>query len=207
MAFDGITVAAVVAELNKLLINGRLFKIAQPEKDELILTIKNNREQYRLQISAGASLPLTYLTTSNKVSPLTAPSFCMLLRKYVSNGRITKIYQPSLERVINFEIEHLNEMGDLCKKVLIVELMGKHSNIIFCNDSNQIIDSIKHVNAQLSSVREVLPGREYFIPMTDEKKDPHEVNFENFKTSVCSKALPVSKAIYSSITGISPIAS
>ena len=116
MAFDGITVSAVVAELNKTLINGRIFKIAQPEKDELILTIKNNKEQYRLQISAGASLPLIYLTSLNKPSPLTAPSFCMLLRKHISNGRITRIYQPGLERVINLEIEHLNEMGDLCKK-------------------------------------------------------------------------------------------
>lgn len=207
MAFDGITVAAIVAELNKVLINGRLFKIAQPEKDELILTIKNNKEQYRLQISAGASLPLIYLTSSNKVSPMTAPSFCMLLRKYVSNGRITKIYQPGLERVINFEIEHLNEMGDLCKKVLIVELMGKHSNIIFCNDENQIIDSIKHINAQLSSVREVLPGRDYFIPMTDEKLNPLNIEYDAFDNSIRSKALPLSKAIYTSITGISPIVS
>lgn len=207
MAFDGITVAAVVADLNKVLINGRLFKIAQPEKDELMLTIKNNKEQYRLQISAGASLPLMYLTTSNKISPLTAPSFCMLLRKYVSNGRITRIYQPGLERVINMEIEHLNEMGDLCKKVLIVELMGKHSNIIFCNDDNQIIDSIKHINAQMSSVREVLPGREYFIPMPDEKLNPLSLNFEVFDSAIRTKALPLSKAIYTSITGISPIAS
>lgn len=207
MAFDGITVSAVVAELNKTLINGRIFKIAQPEKDELILTIKNNKEQYRLQISAGASLPLIYLTSLNKPSPLTAPSFCMLLRKHISNGRITLIYQPGLERVINLEIEHLNEMGDLCKKVLIIELMGKHSNIIFCDDNNHIIDSIKHINAQMSSVREVLPGREYFIPMSDMKLNPLELEFNNFDTAIRSKALPISKAIYMTITGISPIVS
>lgn len=207
MAFDGITIAAIVNELNKVLIGGRLFKIAQPEKDELILTIKNNKEQYRLQISAGASLPLLYLTSSNKVSPSTAPAFCMLLRKHISNGRITKIYQPGLERVINFEIEHLNEMGDLCTKVLVVELMGKHSNIIFCDDENHIIDSIKHINIQMSSVREVLPGREYFIPMTIDKANPLNVNYDNFKMLIKSKSLVLSKALYNSFTGISPAAS
>lgn len=207
MAFDGITIAAIVQELNSVLIGGRLFKIAQPEKDELILTIKNNKEQYRLQISAGASLPLIYLTSNNKVSPATAPSFCMLLRKHISNGRITKIYQPGMERVINFEIEHLNEMGDLCTKVLIVELMGKHSNIIFCDDKNNIIDSIKHINAQMSSVREVLPGRKYFIPVTEEKHNPLLADVECFKKCISSKTLPLSKSIYSSFTGISPTAS
>lgn len=206
MAFDGITIAAVVNEFNKVLIGGRIFKIAQPEKDELILTIKNNKEQYRLQISAGASLPLIYLTSSNKVSPPSAPAFCMLLRKHISNGRITKIYQPGLERVINFEIEHLNEMGDLCTKVLIVELMGKHSNIIFCNDENKIIDSIKHINIQMSSVREVLPGREYFIPMTIDKVNPLNADYDTFKKLIKSKGLILSKALYNSFTGISPVA-
>lgn len=207
MAFDGITISAIVAELNNTLINGRIFKIAQPEKDELILTIKNNKEQFRLQISAGASLPLIYLTTTNKTSPLTAPSFCMLLRKHINNGRIVRIFQPGLERVINFEIEHLNEMGDLCQKTLIVELMGKHSNIIFCDDNNTIIDSIKHINLLTSSVREVLPGREYFIPMTEEKLNPLSLSFENFKEKISGKALPVSKAVYTSLTGISPVVS
>ncbi len=205
MAFDGITVAAIVSELNQYLIDGRIFKISQPENDELMLTIKNNKEQYRLLISAGASLPLIYLTDTNKPAPLTAPSFCMLLRKHINNGRIVKIYQPGLERIIHFEIEHLNEMGDLCQKTLIVELMGKHSNIIFC-EGNRIIDSIKHVNFQLSSVREVLPGREYFIPKADEKLNPLSCTREDFTAQVFQQNLPVSKAIYTSITGISPIA-
>ena len=150
MAFDGTTIAAVCYELNKCLLNGRINKIAQPEKDELILTIKNERSQYRLLISANASLPLIYLTDTNKPSPITAPGFCMLLRKYINNGRITKIYQPGLERIIHFEITHLNELGDECVDVLIVELMGKHSNIIFCDRDLNIIDSIKHVNVMMS---------------------------------------------------------
>ena len=154
MAFDGIVVANLVHELKEQLQNGRIAKIAQPEADELLLTIKTPAGQKRLYLSASASLPLVYLTESNKTSPMTAPNFCMLLRKHIANGRIVDIYQPRLERIIHFTIEHLDELGDLCRKDLIVEIMGKHSNIIFCTENGTIIDSIKHVSAQMSSVRE-----------------------------------------------------
>ena len=153
MAFDGIVIANLTRDLKSKLEGGKINKIAQPEKDELLFTIKNNRETLRLLISASASLPLIYFTQTNKTSPLTAPNFCMLLRKYIGSGRILKVSQPGLERIIEFEIEHLDELGDLCHKRLIVELMGKHSNIIFCTPQLRIIDSIKHVNAQMSSVR------------------------------------------------------
>ncbi|MDD6066004.1 MAG: NFACT family protein, partial [Firmicutes bacterium] len=132
MALDGTVISCIVQELDTALTGGKINKIAQPEKDELMLTVKNNRTQYRLLISAGASLPLIYLAGENKIGPMTAPNFCMLLRKHIGNGRITRIWQPGMERIINMEIEHLNELGDICKKLLIVELMGKHSNIIFC---------------------------------------------------------------------------
>ena len=88
---------------------------------------------------------------------MTAPNFCMLLRKHLNNGRIISITQPGLERILDFEIEHLNDLGDLCRKHLIAEFMGKHSNIIFCDDKQNILDSIKHISSQTSSVREVLP--------------------------------------------------
>ena len=121
MAFDGIVIANLVKEFQDKLIEGRIYKIAQTEEDELLLTIKTGREQYRLLMSASASLPLLYFTEKNKPSPMTAPNFCMLLRKHIQNGRITAIYQPGLERIVHFEIEHLNELGDLCKKTLIIE--------------------------------------------------------------------------------------
>ena len=206
MAFDGITVACMAHELNKNLAGGRISKIAQPETDELLLTIKSQAGNFRLLLSASASLPLVYLTASNKPSPLTAPNFCMLLRKHISGGRIVSVTQPSLERVLRFEIEHLDEMGDLCRKYLVVEIMGKYSNIIFCSDQDQIIDSIKHVSAQISSVREVLPGRPYFIPETQEKEDPLTVSEGAFVSAVCSKSAKLSKALYTSLTGISPVA-
>ncbi|HIR05751.1 MAG TPA: NFACT family protein [Candidatus Copromonas faecavium] len=206
MAFDGIVVANLVRDLNDKIVSGRISKIAQPEKDELILTIKGNRENIRLLISANASLPLLYFTETNKPGPLTAPNFCMLLRKHISGGRIVSVTQPGLERVVRIEVEHLDEMGDLRRKFLIVELMGKHSNIIFCDDRNLILDSIKHISAQVSSVREVLPGREYFIPHAGEKKDPLTITEEAFKELIKGTPQILSKALYLDLTGLSPVA-
>lgn len=205
MAFDGVTVAGLAKEIREQVLNGRISKIAQPEEDELLLTIKVQKTACRLLMSANASLPLLYFTEKNKPSPVTAPNFCMLLRKHIGNGRITAVTQPGLERILDFTIEHLNEMGDLCIKHLIIELMGKHSNIIFCNDSYQIIDSIKHVSAMVSSVREVLPGREYFIPETMHKKDPLSLTFEAFTDSMKTHPYPLYKALYTSFTGLSPV--
>jgi predicted ribosome quality control (RQC) complex YloA/Tae2 family protein len=205
MAFDGITIANIVTELNQTITGGKINKIAQPENDELIITIKNQRKQYRLFLSASASLPLIYLMETNKPSPLTAPNFCMLLRKHIGSGKIIAIEQPGMERIIRFTIEHLNELGDLCTKYLIVEIMGKHSNIIFCNEEDQIIDSIKHVSAHMSSVREVLPGRPYFIPETQSKLNPFVLTEEIFQEKIFPRPVNVAKAIYTSITGISPL--
>ena len=205
MALDGITIANIANELNTVLSDGRLNKIAQPEPDELMLTVKNNRSQYRLTISANASLPLIYLTDENKPSPATAPGFCMLLRKHLNNARIVSVKQIKLERVIDFSFEHLDEMGDLRVKHLIVELMGKHSNIIFADDGGRIIDSIKRISSQMSSVREVLPGRDYFIPDTMDKTDPLDITANAFKSHVVSKPMKLSKAIYTGLTGISPV--
>lgn len=205
MAFDGIVIANLAHDIKSRLEGGKINKIAQPEKDELLFTIKNNRETYRLSISASASLPLIYFTDTNKPSPLTAPNFCMLLRKHIGTGRIVKVSQPGLERILEFEIEHLDELGDLQKKRLIVELMGKHSNIIFCKEDGTILDSIKHISAQVSSVREVLPGRMYFIPHTVDKADPLTVTEEEFQTLLRSVPMPVQKALYQKLTGISPL--
>ncbi|MBS4969221.1 MAG: NFACT family protein [Lachnospiraceae bacterium] len=205
MAFDGITIANIVSELNHTIVGGKINKIAQPEADELMITVKNNRTQYRLFLSASASLPLIYLTGENKQGPLTAPNFCMLLRKHIGSARILSVTQPGLERILIFELEHLNELGDICRKKLIVEIMGKHSNIIFCQEDDTIIDSIKHISANMSSVREVLPGRTWFIPHTQDKMDPLSMSREAFTETVFGKNLPVFKAIYTSLTGFSPL--
>lgn len=205
MAFDGLVIAALTDEFSRALTGGRIQKIYQPEADELMITIKNERINYRLLLSASASLPLAYFTENTKANPVTAPNFCMLLRKHLNGGKILSVTQPGLERIIEFNIEHLNDLGDLCQKRLIVELMGKHSNIIFCQPDGTIIDSIKHISLNVSSVREVLPGRMYFIPDTQNKLNPLDINEEAFAAHIGSRKMPVFKALYTSLTGISPL--
>ncbi len=205
MALDGIVVANLAYDLNKELTGTRISKIAQPEADELLLTLKGSNGQRRLLLSANASLPLVYLTEQNKPSPMTAPNFCMLLRKHIANGRILSVTQPAMERVLIFQIEHPDDLGDLRTKNLIVELMGKHSNIIFTDVEAKILDSIKHISAQVSSVREVLPGRAYFIPAQEGKKSPLEETEDGFLSAVADRPTSVCKAIYTSYTGLSPL--
>ncbi|MCI9419157.1 MAG: fibronectin/fibrinogen-binding protein [Eubacterium sp.] len=203
MAFDGFTVAALTSELSEQLTGGRLQKIAQPESDELLLTIKKTGVTNKLVLSANPSLPLVYLTEKPKASPLTAPNFCMLLRKHLSGARITDISQYGLERVIRIEMENRNELGDEVTKCLIIEIMGKHSNIIFVDDTNKIIDSIKHVSSLVSSVREVLPGRDYFIPNTKQKHDPFAITTDAWMNEVVTQPSTVVQGLCRYFTGIS----
>ncbi|MBQ5425606.1 MAG: NFACT family protein [Pseudobutyrivibrio sp.] len=204
MALDGISIHALVYEFNQNLLNGKINKISQPEREELLITINTQNGNKRLLISANASLPFMYLTADNKPAPAQAPGFCMLLRKHIGAGRIIEISQMGLERAVRFKIQHLNEMGDITYKYLYVEIMGKHSNIIFCNEDNMILDSIKHIPSSVSSVREVLPGRDYFIPAQEGKINPLEATEDYFKTKVLKKSESVFKAIMSSFIGISP---
>ena len=206
MALDGIVIAGVVHQLNQTILNTKIAKIAQPEPDELLLTCKGPGANYRLALSASASLPFVYLTDQNKPSPMVAPTFCMVLRKHIANGKIVSITQPHMERIIRMDIEHLDEMGDFCKKSLIIELMGKHSNIIFCKDDGTIIDSIKHISSLTSSLREVLPGRMYEIPATqNQKHNPLTTSTSEFTDIISHCSDTLGKAVYGSFTGISPL--
>lgn len=204
MALDGISIHALVHEFNEYLLNGKINKISQPEREELLITINTQNGNKRVLISANASLPFMYITGDNKPSPATAPGFCMLLRKHIGAGRIIEISQMGLERAIRFKIQHLNEMGDITFKYLYIEIMGKHSNIIFCNEDNTILDSIKHIPSSVSSVREVLPGRDYFIPVQEGKVNPLEISEEFFKSTVLKRSESIFKSIMSSFIGISP---
>lgn len=204
MAFDGIVVSNIVKDMKERLEGGRIYKIYQPENDEINLVVKNHGTTYRLMLNASATLPLVYFLSENKQNPAVAPNFCMLLRKHIGNGRIIQITQPDFERIINIEIEHLDEMGDLCRKKLIIELMGKYSNIIFTESDGRIIDSIKRIGAQISSVREVLPGYQYEMPPNN-KYNPLTVTEEQFMKHILGKSLSIEKAIYSSLTGFSKL--
>ena len=207
MAFDGITTACLTRELSDLVTGGRIYKIAQTDKSELVLTIRLMAEkgggQVRLYLSADPSLPLCYLTRKTRQAPLQAPAFCMLLRKHLQNGKILSVTQPGLERSIRFEIEHLNEMGDLCRHILVIEIMGKHSNLIFLDESGKIVDSIKHVSSLVSSVREVLPGRDYFIPSTQGKVNPLEEDEASFRERLSQAGFDPAGLLMKTYTGLS----
>ncbi len=206
MAFDGFAVAAVTDELDKKLQGGRIMKISQPGKDELMFTIAAGGGKHRLLLSANPSLPMICLTNREKEAPLTAPSFCMLLRKHLLNGRIISFKQPSLERVVRMETEHLNELGDLQRNTLVIELMGKYSNIILTKEEGGeeiVVDAIKRVSMLVSSVREVLPGRPYFIPDAREKISPLDVSILQLKKSLSGKGMEISRALQESFTGFS----
>lgn len=210
MALDGIAISAIVKELKEYCVEGRINKIAQPEKDEILLTIKQldpqgKYRQSRVVLSANASLPLVYITDENKVSPEVAPTFCMFLRKHILNARIVDIYQPDFERIIVFDVEHFDEMGDLKRKKLIIELMGKYSNIIFTDSEDKILESIKHISGLVSSVREVLPGLQYFVPAQEDRINPLTSGREAFINSALCKPNETFKAIYTTYTGISPM--
>ncbi len=231
MAFDGFTTAALTKELEDRLLGGRIYRIIQPESDELLLTIKpeisRGGGQVRLVLSADPTLPLCYLTDENKPAPAAAPTFCMLLRKHLQNGKITAIRQPGLERVIAFDVEHMNEMGDMQTHTLLIELMGKHSNIIFVDNGKiveapvgsiedgtartisgpVILDSIRRVSQMVSSVREVLPGRPYFIPETQGKSNPFEETRESFLAGLRSQSVPAPAFLVRNYNGFSNLIS
>ncbi|SCG83518.1 fibronectin-binding protein [Proteiniborus sp. DW1] len=208
MSFDGIVMSSLVYELANLLVNGRIEKVHQPENDEIILNIRKDSKNYKLLISASSSNPRIYVTNNTKANPNTPPMFCMLLRKHIQSGKILDIYQYSLDRVLCIDIQSLDELGVLSTKTLIIEIMGKHSNIILIDkNSNKIIDSVKRVPISVSSVRQILPGLEYNTPPSQDKMYPIHLSRENFIDFIyrCEKGKPVYKALYGNIIGLSPL--
>lgn len=204
MPLDGTVVSSIVNELNINLINGKIDKIYQTEKDELIIAIRCLSQSYKLLLSSNPSYPRIHLTNIAKENPATPPSFCMVLRKHLLGGKIVDISQPNFDRIVELHILSPNQIGDLTVKKLIIEIMGKHSNIILVDDKNKVIDSIKHISHQISSIREVLPGVVYFYP-TSNKLNPLNITFEHFSQLLKNVDNTVlSKKLLNSFTGLSP---
>lgn len=207
MSFDGIFTKSVVDEIYPLLLNGKINKINQPDKNEINIQIYN-KENYKLLMSCANNLSRIHLSEKNKKNPITAYNFCMLLRKHLVGGTIKNIYQHKMDRVVCFEIENLNELKELSKKLLIIEIMGKHSNIILVDkESNKIIDSIKHIDSRQSSIREVFPNKDYFF-VKDEKENILEENYK-LPSEILKVSEPISmkKFFYTNYLGFSPIIS
>ena len=207
MAFDAITVRNIVNEFNNTIINAKIDKIHQPERDELLISLRTRENTYKLVISASAAHPRLHFTDNVKPNPITAPMFCMLLRKHLSGGRITAVEQPEFERVVRFDIESYNELGDLTTKHLIVEIMGRHSNIILTDSQYKILDSIKHIDFSVSSVRQVLPSLQYVSPPSQNKINPLTVTKEEIISAFLkgTDGVKTDKFILSVFEGISPI--
>ncbi|MCR5848403.1 MAG: NFACT family protein [Lachnospiraceae bacterium] len=210
MAFDGFCIKRIVKEYNELFLNGKISKIIQPNGFDIIFVIKREKDTFNLFASANPSMSYTYLINDKAEAPKTALNFCMVLRKYIANGKIISVSQKGNERIISFEIEHLDEMGDRSIKKLIFELMGKHSNIILTDENDIIIDSIKRISALTSSVREVLPKRQYYFPSELSKINPYdsEINSDILKildslSGDEKKNMRLSAFLYSNFEGVS----
>lgn len=207
MSLDGIVLNNICMELKNTLIGCKVDKVYQPEKDEIHLNIRTLGSNLRLLISASSNNPRVYFTKFTKDNPQNPPMFCMLLRKHIQGGRVVDVEQVSLERILKISIESMNEMGDMTVKELVIEIMGKHSNIVLIDKSSEkIIDSIKRVPISISSVRQVLPGLIYSAPPSQDKAYPINIEkdeFLNFLNN--SENLPVFKFLYQTFIGLSPL--
>ncbi|MBR2703989.1 MAG: NFACT family protein [Clostridia bacterium] len=202
MAFDGITTKKIVSELNTALGDGKINKIYEPNKNEIILGVYAKGINFALNLSIASDSYRINLTTHQKANPLNAPGFCMLLRKHITGAKIKKIYTIGLERIVYIDLECLDELNDLINKKLIIELMGKHSNIILTNENGFIIDSLRHLSKDDNSSRDILPARAYETP------ENSKINFDEIKTfDEFYKLIPDDKkidcGIASTFTGIS----
>ena len=207
MALDGITTAAIVSELKPVLIGGRIDKIHQPLSDEIRMTVRGlGSGTKKLILSANSAHPRIHLTESSRENPMTAPLFCMVLRKHISGGKIVDICQPDFERIVILRVESANEMGDITIKNLILEIMGKHSNLILTNENGKILDSIKRVTHEKSSVREVLPGKDYVFPPAQGKSNPLLAEADAFFSALHQQeGRRIQEFLYQTYTGISPL--
>ena len=205
MSFDGIITKGIVSELNKSILNGKINKVYEPNKNEILLGIYASGTNYLLDLVINSNSYRVNLTKNAKPNPFNAYSFCMLLRKHLIGSKILKIESPGLERIIIFELECYNELNDLIHKKLIIELMGKHSNIILLNENNRIIDSLRHLDIDSKSCRNIMPAFEYELPPCNKKnflnlKNENEfyeilknTNDTNIQDAICSNFNGMSK--------------
>ena len=204
MSMDGLSLYSAMNELNKRLAGGKIDKIQQTDKEELLLMVRSLGQTYRLLINASAADNRVQLTELKKQAPSEAPMFCMLLRKRIAGGKIVRFEQERLDRVLKISIETYNDLGDLSVFALYCELMGKHSNIILVNEKGVIMDAIKHVGLGMSSVRFVMPGLEYSAPPAQDKQDPSKASADDFSMAMCMVGMSIAKALSNAFFGLSP---
>jgi predicted ribosome quality control (RQC) complex YloA/Tae2 family protein len=206
MSFDGLFTRAMMMELQKILTGGRISKIHQPYKNELILIIRSKGKNYKLLLSAHPVYARVQLTDEPHENPKEPPMFCMLLRKHLEGAVIEEIKQKGLDRILILELKGKNEIGDFTAKQLIVEIMGRHSNIVLVDPSTKkIIDSIKHITPAMNRYRTVLPGNEYVYPPAQNKMNPLEATEDDVLRLLDFNSGKLEKQLVQHFSGISPL--
>lgn len=206
MAIDGTFLHCLKNELWERLSDARLDKIHQPSKEELVLSLRDRNGTYKLYMSARVNSPRVHFTSVALENPSSPPMFCMLLRKRLTGARLTAIRQPGLERVLFFDFDTYNELGDPVRLTLATEVMGRYSNIIFIDENNRIIDAIKRVDFTMSPTRPLLPGMTYALPPVDRVRlELSSCTAEQLVDAVCEFGGTVEKALLAISQGMSPL--
>ena len=206
MPMDGLTLTFVARELNEKLANGRIDKVAQPEKDILVITIRSQGENHRLLLCASPNNARAHLTAQSLLSPMEPPMFCMLMRKHLSGGHVLSVQQIGGDRVLYVKIENADELGIMTTRTLILEIMGRHSNLIAVDANGKIIDAIRHVGHDMSRVREVLPGLLYEAPPAQDKLDFSTFSREEAQDRLAGLSGRLDKALANVFRGLSSVA-
>ncbi|MEY8731776.1 NFACT family protein [Peribacillus frigoritolerans] len=206
MSFDGLFTKAMTEEIASILKGGRINKVHQPYKNEVILVVRAGGKNHKLLLSAHPSYSRVQMTEESYENPKEAPMFCMLLRKHLEGYTIENIYQYELDRMIIFEVKGRNELGDVSQKQLIIEIMGRHSNIVLVDkERNMILDSIKHVSHAVNSYRAILPGQEYKAPPAQEKNDPFKATEDDIRKNIDFNAGKLDRQLVAHFSGVSPL--
>ena len=206
MSFDGLFTKAMTEEIASILKGGRINKVHQPYKNEVILVVRAGGKNHKLLLSAHPSYSRVQMTEESYENPKEAPMFCMLLRKHLEGYTIENIYQYELDRMIIFEVKGRNELGDVSQKQLIIEIMGRHSNIVLVDkERNMILDSIKHVSHAVNSYRAILPGQEYKAPPAQEKNNPFDATEEDIRKNIDFNAGKLDRQLVAHFSGVSPL--
>ncbi len=206
MPFDGIFTKNIAQELDAILAGGRIGKIHQIDRNAIVLQVRAKGENYKLLLSSNAASARIHLTEKQYENPETPPVFCMLLRKHLAGGIIKGLYTNGFERIITLEVESTDELGDRSVKKLVIEIMGRHSNIILLNKDDKIIDAIKHVDIEVNRVRELLPARTYVLPPSQDKLDPTSAeSLEMLLREAPSCGRKVESFLLDRLKGFSPV--
>lgn len=205
MSFDGIMTQAVVQEVHQTLQSGRITKIHQPYKTDLVITVRANRKNHQLLLSVNPSLSRMHLTDEKYQNPLEPSMFCMLLRKHLEGGFVREVSQQGLERIVSLRIENKDEIGDLTERTLVMEIMGKHSNVVLLNeDRTHILDSMKHISPAQNTVRTILPGQAYIGPPSQHKANPLEAEAGDVLRALDANQGKLDRQLMQAFEGISP---